>query len=547
MSFGKPPEELHEKLSFRQAVSGLSATLAAATTDTSTERSRLFAHQTHIVVEVAATFNALATDGLRVRLLEYFTTASATTNPTSGSEGTIAISAGNTVKQTFHFEVLAPYYQIELRNLDAAQSITSIAVNVIESPVNIDLLDGPSAYLHYFDGSAWKTQGQVATEVTLAEISDNVGDKTDAAAAGTGDANAIQLLKQAEINLTAIETAVEVMDDWDESDRAKVNLIVGQAGIAAGAGADGVTVPRVSLATDVPLPAGTNAIGKLASNTGVDIGDVDVTSLPVGNAAMASSTPVTIASDDTLITALKTALEILDNAISGNEMQVDVVTIPAPLNVVGGGTEATAQRVTLANDSTGVVSVDDNAGSLTVDQATHDSFNANANIQVNDTDVSATNPVVIAEIPKTFTQALTVTAGLYAVGDNVGGKITLTSAARASGGTVRLNSIVLADHDEQEAEMDITFFNANPSGSTLTNDAATDVVDADAGKIAGTITISPAHYYDLGSCSVANIQDINMLITASGSANLYCAVTTRGTPTFTATDHVNVIINLEQL
>ncbi|KKL62792.1 hypothetical protein LCGC14_2181700, partial [marine sediment metagenome] len=33
--------------------------------------------------------------------------------------------------------------------------------------------------------------------------------------------------------------ALQIMDDWDESDRAKVNPIVGQAGIAAGAGAVG--------------------------------------------------------------------------------------------------------------------------------------------------------------------------------------------------------------------------------------------------------------------------------------------------------------------
>lgn len=39
------------------------------------------------------------------------------------------------------------------------------------------------------------------------------------------------------------------------------------------------------------------------------------------------------------------------------------------LAVVGGGTEATALRVTLASDSTGVVSIDDNSGSLTVDNA----------------------------------------------------------------------------------------------------------------------------------------------------------------------------------
>ncbi len=54
-------------------------------------------------------------------------------------------------------------------------------------------------------------------------------------------------------------------------------------------------------------------------------------------------------------------------AVAGTEMQVDVATVPAPLSTTGGGTEAAAQRVTLANDSTGLVSVDDNAGSLTVD------------------------------------------------------------------------------------------------------------------------------------------------------------------------------------
>tara|TARA_Y100000593_G_C4218652_1_gene290623 strand:- start:5 stop:751 length:747 start_codon:yes stop_codon:yes gene_type:complete len=37
---------------------------------------------------------------------------------------------------------------------------------------------------------------------------------------------------------------------------------------------------------------------------------------------------------------------------------VDVLTVPAPLNVTGGGTESSALRVTIANDSTGVLTVD---------------------------------------------------------------------------------------------------------------------------------------------------------------------------------------------
>lgn len=47
-------------------------------------------------------------------------------------------------------------------------------------------------------------------------------------------------------------TSLAIMDDWDESDRAKVNTIVGQAGVAAGAGAVAATVQRMTLASDDP-------------------------------------------------------------------------------------------------------------------------------------------------------------------------------------------------------------------------------------------------------------------------------------------------------
>jgi hypothetical protein len=79
--------------------------------------------------------------------------------------------------------------------------------------------------------------------------------------------------------------SLSVMDDWDESDRAKVNTIAGQAGVAGGSGTVSALTQRVVLATDVALPAGTNAIGKLSANSGVDIGDVDVTSIVPGTGA----------------------------------------------------------------------------------------------------------------------------------------------------------------------------------------------------------------------------------------------------------------------
>lgn len=55
--------------------------------------------------------------------------------------------------------------------------------------------------------------------------------------------------------------SLSVIDDWDESDRAKVNPIAGQTGVEGGTGVNTAKTQRVSLATDVPLPAGTNEIG----------------------------------------------------------------------------------------------------------------------------------------------------------------------------------------------------------------------------------------------------------------------------------------------
>jgi len=81
--------------------------------------------------------------------------------------------------------------------------------------------------------------------------------------------------------------------------------------------------------------------------------------------------------------ALTSTLVGADQALDVNLVQAVAMTIQEPLSVddngasltvdnpvlsvVGGGAEATAQRVTIADDSTGVLSVDDNGASLTVD------------------------------------------------------------------------------------------------------------------------------------------------------------------------------------
>ena len=78
------------------------------------------------------------------------------------------------------------------------------------------------------------------------------------------------------------------------------------------------------------------------------------TAPPIGAGLEATALRVTVATDSTGV------LSVDDN---GGSLTID----NAQLSVVGSGTEAAAMRVTIATDSTGVLSVDDNGSSLTID------------------------------------------------------------------------------------------------------------------------------------------------------------------------------------
>lgn len=257
---------------------------------------------------------------------------------------------------------------------------------------------------------------------------------------------------------------------------------------------------KTSATIDAALPAGTNAIGKLSANSGVDIGDVDITSIAagdnnIGNVDIVTMPTVTVNShavtnagtfavqvDGSALTSLQLADDVVatlgtttyteastkgttigavrrdadttlvdtTNEIgplqmdangrlkveafsgealpvtltsttvtgtvavtqsgtwdevgindSGNSITVDNATI----SVVGSGTEATAQRVTIATDSTGVLSVDDNGSSLTIDGT------VTANLGATDNAVLDAIAASTAAIETAVEGTLTVTGG----------------------------------------------------------------------------------------------------------------------------------------
>jgi len=123
---------------------------------------------------------------------------------------------------------------------------------------------------------------------------------------------------------------------------------------------------ETALVDDSAFAIGTdkvNAQGFLADETATDSVDEG----DIGIARMTLDRRMIVAADQrgTWTVDLGATDNAVLDAIAAS--LVDIETNTDYGAVVGGGVEATALRVTIANDSTGVLSIDDNGGSITVD------------------------------------------------------------------------------------------------------------------------------------------------------------------------------------
>jgi len=136
----------------------------------------------------------------------------------------------------------------------------------------------------------------------------------------------------------------------------------------AAAAADPIGNAQILIRNDV-LSGQTSADGDNVAARGTDKGEMyvkHVDAIPVTDNGSSLTVDGSVAVSSVGGTVAVTQSGVWDEVgihDSGNSITVD----NAALSVVGGGVEATALRVTLANDSTGLVSVDDNGASLTVD------------------------------------------------------------------------------------------------------------------------------------------------------------------------------------
>jgi hypothetical protein len=185
-------------------------------------------------------------------------------------------------------------------------------------------------------------------------------------------------------------------------------------------------------------------------------------------------------------------------------------------------------------------------GGIEVVQDTHDSLNANVNLQVNDTDVAASNPVPIIS-PISITVAPTISTGIYAAGDALGGLLTFTNAVLSAGASGLITKVQVTDEDQELTPVDLVLF--NQTFTATADNAPFDPSDADLANCIGYIDVAATDYSDFVDNSVAvKSSGLRMPfpVTLVGTSLFGQLKIASGTPTYTATDDVTVKITVER-
>lgn len=136
----------------------------------------------------------------------------------------------------------------------------------------------------------------------------------------------------------------------------------------------------------------------------------------------------------------------------------------------------------------------------------------------------------------------------YADGDLIGGKLSFSSAVRASGLSAIIGQALLVDQAKQQANIDLVLFNADPSGTTFTDQAAFDVADADIDKICAVIRFGTyGDWVPFNDNAIAQYTPpAGIPFKLATGTTLYGAIVSRGTPTFAASTDLKAILSLIQ-
>jgi hypothetical protein len=243
------------------------------------------------------------------------------------------------------------------------------------------------------------------------------------------------------------------------------------------------------LATAAAQTTGNTSLASVATNTG----NVDTNLGAKADSAAASDTGTF-----SLMSLFKRALQSLT---TGNSSLASIAT-----NTTGA---ATAANQATANASLSAISGNTGAGAVTL------------------------------------TSTPTTAGTTHAAGDVVGAKISLSGAARSNSSSGLIQNVMVDVTDNVTATYDVLFFDADPSGSTFTDDAAVSVVAADLPKCCAVVHCDDV--VDVGTRKVAQATNVGLpfKIVASDTT-LFAVIVARSSAAYTTANGVTLRVNAVQ-
>lgn len=170
---------------------------------------------------------------------------------------------------------------------------------------------------------------------------------------------------------------------------------------------------------------------------------------------------------------------------------------------------------------------------VVVNPAGVDPSNIDANLQVNDADVGASNPVPVTGPFISVEVTLALDTNAYAIGDVFSNTIEVPHAVRTPGGRSLLHHIIVYDFDDQGFGIDLLPLRANVGLGT--RNLPPTISDATASNILGYVRIGASDFYDLGGMRVAEAATVGRMVeAAAGSTSIFLGSLVQGAGTYTA-------------
>lgn len=136
----------------------------------------------------------------------------------------------------------------------------------------------------------------------------------------------------------------------------------------------------------------------------------------------------------------------------------------------------------------------------------------------------------------------TITAGAYSAKDFVGGKLTFNLSAEGGVGSgVTIQSVTIADESIQRAQLVLYLFDADLT-TTVTDNAAATLDDADLPNCLGFVTIYTTDYTSLLTDNDVAFTECNI---PAGEQVVYGFLVCTGTPTYASTSDLIIRVGAQ--